>query len=200
MYEITKYQNLTDEQLKDFYKFLRNAWLEKSQPAHVNMWDDYWKTKNYTLPYILENTDRFKINGNFNILFHEGKIVACSGIYQSEFCSDLAIAGTRTWINKDYRNLSLAREYLLPAEKEWAINNNYKAIGLCFNEYNRNMIKIWNRIRLGEKRTKRQPHHIFYNGVNEVKHPVMIQYTRQFLAYEKLDPGFNFNWSSIKML
>jgi hypothetical protein len=200
MYEIIQYQNLSDSQLKTFYEFLRNAWLEKSQPAHVNMWADYWNTKDYTLPYLLEKTDRFKKNGNFNILFDNNKVIACSGVYQSAFCEDLVIAGTRTWIDKDYRNLSIAREFLLPAEKEWAIKNNYKAIALCFNDYNKNMIKIWGRIRLGENRTTRQPHHIFYNGLNEVKHPVMVQYTRQFIAYEKLDPEFSFNWSSIKML
>lgn len=200
MYEITKYQNLTTNQQQAFYEFLKCAWLEKLQPAHVNMWDNLWIHKSSTLPYILEKTDRFKENGNFSILFDGEKVVACSGVYQSDFCSDLVLAGTRTWVAKEYRNLSIAREYLLPAEKEWAIQNNYKAIGLCFNEYNRNMIKIWNRTRLGEKRSPRGPKHIFYNGVNEIKHPVMIQYTRQFIAYEKLDPTFNFDWSSIKML
>jgi hypothetical protein len=162
------------------------------------MWDDDWGNKIITLPYLLEKTTRFTIGGKYNIVFVNDTVVACSGIYTSAFCAELAIAGTRTWIHKDYRNKSIARDILLPAEKAWAIENKFKAIAICFNDYNKNMTKIWNRIRFGEKRTPRQSHHIFYNGVNELEFPVTIQYTKQWVMYEKLDPSFDFDWSSIK--
>jgi hypothetical protein len=45
--------------------------------------------------------------------------------------------------------------------------------------------------------TARQPHHLFYNGAIEVKFPVTIQYTKQWVLYEKLDPRFEFDWQII---
>jgi hypothetical protein len=147
---------------------------------------------------LLEKTTRFNDRGIYNIAFDNDIVVGCSGIYTSVFCPDLAIAGTRTWINKNYRNKSIARDILLPKEKKWAINNNFKAIAICFNDYNKNISKIWKRIRFGEGRNPRQPYHLFYNGVNELDFPVTIQYTKQWVMYEKLDPTFNFDWTTIK--
>lgn len=199
-YKIVSYQDLTLNQHQTFFEFLQEANKETSQPAHENMWDTNWQNKNNTLPYLLEKSDRFTVHGVYNVLFDGDTIAGCSGVYASSFCPELAIAGTRTWINKEYRNMSIAREYLLPAEKAWAVENNFKAIATCFNDYNKNMTKIWKRIRLGENRTPRLPHHIFYNGVNELEFPVIIQYTSQWIMYEKLDPSFNFDWSSIRTL
>lgn len=195
---IVSYKQLTPQQKQKFVEFLKRAGSETTQPAYENMWSDNWEDKNNTILYLLEKTGRFSDGGVYNILFDGEEVVASSGIYTSSFCNELAIAGTRTWIDKKYRNLSIAREYLLPAEKEWAIKNNFKAIAICFNDYNKNMTKIWKRIRLGENRTPRRPHHIFYNGVNEVEYPVIIQYTNQWIMYEKLDQSFEFDWSSIK--
>jgi hypothetical protein len=191
------YYNLTNSENDSFIEFLKEASTETTQPAHENMWDDEWENKNNTLPYLLEKTDRFKSRGAYNIIFDNNVVVACSGIYTSAFCSDLAIAGTRTWINKDYRNKSIARDILV-TEKAWAIENKFKAVGICFNDYNKNLINIWKRIRLGEKRTPRQSHHLFYNGVNELEFPVTIQYTKQWIIFEKLDPAFDFDWELIR--
>lgn len=197
-YRIEKYSELTSSEQVKFFDFLKESSTEITQPAHCNMWADDWNNKNNTLPYILVHTDRFSKDGQYNIAFDGNVIIGCSGVYTSSFCKELAIAGTRTWIKKEYRNKSIARDILLPAEKEWAIKNKFKAIGICFNEYNKNMPKIWKKIRFGEKRTPRQSHHLFYNGVNELEFPVTIQYTKQWIMYEKLDPSFEFDWSTIK--
>ena len=181
-----------------FFNFLKETNKEISQPAYVNMWDDDWSNKSSTLPYLLEKTTRFNNGGIYNIAFDNDTVVGCSGVYTSAFCPNLAIAGTRTWIHKDHRNKSIARDILLPAEKAWAIENKFKAIAICFNDYNKNMTNIWKRIRFGEKRTSRQSHHLFYNGVNELEFPVTIQYTKQWVMYEKLDPLFEFDWTTIK--
>jgi hypothetical protein len=192
------YQNLNVIQKEIFFNFMKEARKETTQPAHTNMWDDDLQNKNNSFPYVLEKTDRFKIGGKYHIAFDNNTIVGCSGIYTSAFCPELAIAGTRTWIHKDYRNKSIARNVLLPAEKAWAIENKFKAIAICFNDYNKNMLNIWKRVRFGEKRTPRQSHHLFYNGVNELEFPVTIQYTKQWIMYEKLDPSFGFDWDIIR--
>ena len=72
---------------------------------------------------------------------------------------------------------------------------------ISFNEYNKNLIQVFKRRRFGENKDRinnRQPHHLFYNEMNEPKFPVIIQYTKQWIIYEKLDPSFDFDWTSIK--
>lgn len=196
--ELINYYNLTNVQHAMFVKFLQECHNEISQPAHVNMYSFDWETKNNTLPYILEKTDRFFKNGEYNVLFNNNIVIACSGIYQSLFCNDLVIAGTRTWIKKEYRNKLISREILLPKEKTFAISNKYKAIALCFNEYNKNIIDIFYRKRLGEHRTDRLPHHLFYNNINQIEFPVTIQSTKQYVIYETLDKSFSFDWETIR--
>ena len=69
------------------------------------------------------------------------------------------------------------------------------------NEYNKNLIQVFKRRRFGENKERinnRQPHHLFYNGINELDFPVTIQHTKQWIIYENLDPSFNFDWSTIK--
>lgn len=183
---------------EDFFKFCKEASLQ-NDPAAVNMWSDDWPVQSHTLPYILTNTNRYlSPNGEFFIILDNSKIIGCSGIYLSDFNSQIALAGCRTWINKEYRNKSLPREILLPAQKKWAQDCNASAVGLTFNEYNKNLINTWKRVRLGEQRSPRESHHLFYSNFNEVDFSVTIQYTKQWVIYEKLDPTFNFDWTSIQ--
>jgi hypothetical protein len=197
---MTNYRLVTfNENIKEeFFKFCKESSLQ-DDPAAVNMWASDWQVQSHTLPYILTNTDRYSTpKGEFFIVLENSRIVGCSGIYFSDFNSQLALAGCRTWITKDYRNKLLSREILLPAQKKWAIDRNATAVGLTFNDYNKNLIKTFKRTRLGEQRSPRQPHHLFYSNFNEVEFPVIIQHTRQWVIYEILDSKFNFNWSTMK--
>jgi len=181
-----------------FLSFCKEAYTETDKLASENMWDDNWESKPHTLPYIIFYTNRFKYpNGEFHIAVDNNNIIGCSGIYRSDFCKDIGIAGCRTWIDKKYRNKSVAREFLLPADKKWAVDNDIKIICLTFNNYNKNLIEIWKRYRLGENRTTRKPYHLFYNNFNELTYPVNIQYTSQWIIYEKLDNNFNYDWEKI---
>ena len=204
--EFYKKLNMTDYQLvtfnkdieEQFFKFCKEASLH-DDPAAVNMWSDDWQNQPHTLPYILLNSDRYsKPNGEFFLLFHCSEIIGCGGIYFSEFDTRFALVGCRTWMHRDYRNRSLPREFLLPAQKQWAQERDASAVGITFNEYNKNLINTWKRTRLGEQRLPRQPHHLFYNNFNEVDFPVTIQYTKQWIIYETLNQDFVFDWTSIK--
>ena len=196
---ITKsYYALTNVERNAFIEFLKEARSETTQPAHVNMYDVDWNSKPNTLMYILENTDRFKINGFYQIVFDGSRVIASGGVYTSEFSNDIAILGTRTWIHKDYRHKLISREYLLPNEKKWAIENGFKAIVLTFNQYNKNLIKLWYRTRLGESRSIREKHHFGYNGVTEIEFPVTVQFTKQWIIYEQLDKDFCFDWKILQ--
>lgn len=198
--KITRYSQLIDN--ADFFNFLKSESVEVDQPASVNLWSDDWETNVHTLPYILTNTTRFDgIDGEFFILYDNDKIVACGGVYISEFSKDIAIAGVRTWVSKEYRHLALNKDYLLAEHKQWAIDKQIKILALSFNDYNKNIIQIFKRNRLGEKTgriSSRQPKNMFYNGLHEVEFPVTIQYTPQWIIYEKLDDSFDFDWESLK--
>jgi hypothetical protein len=192
-------QTYTDKLKDTFFDFLKST--NTSDPASNNMWDDAWAEKNYTLPYILEKTDRFKgKNGEFHIVFDDDKIIACGGVYLSNFSRNISLAGTRTWVDKKHRNKLIMREVLLPRQKAWSIEKDCKIVAISVNEYNKNLLKPFKRIRLGEDKNRmsdRQPHHLFYNGAIEVDFPVEIQYTKQWVMYEQLDPSFVFDWTII---
>ena len=112
--------------------------------AAANMWNENWQFEKNTLPYIILKTDQFKdSNGRCYLLCKDGDIIGCSGIYRSSFSNDVAIAGVRLWINKKYRNLALAREYFLPRQKLWAIDQNFKIVALTFNDYNKNFLRMF---------------------------------------------------------
>jgi hypothetical protein len=197
--KIVRYSDLPNN--IELFDFLKAESLEVDQPAYVNLWAKDWETNVHTLPYILTNTTRFDgITGEFYILYHNDKVIACGGVYVSDFNKDIAIAGVRTWVNKNYRHLTLNKDYLLVEHKKWAMNKNIKMIALSFNEYNKNIIQIFKRVRLGEKSGRinsREPKHLFYNGLQEVKFPVTIQYTQQWVIYEQLDNSFEFDWNTL---
>jgi hypothetical protein len=198
--KIIRYSELADN--TDLFSFLKIESAEIDQPASINLWAEHWETNVHTLPYILTKTKRFdSINGEFYILYDNNTIIACGGVYVSEFSKDIAIAGVRTWVNKQYRHLNLNKDYLLVEHKKWALDKNMKMIALSFNEYNKNIIQIFKRNRLGEKAGRinsREPKHMFHNGLNEVTVPITIQYTPQWVIYEKIDDTFEFDWSTLK--
>lgn len=183
-----------------FYDFLKNESLNSKDPASKNMWDDNFGT--HSLPYLLEKTKRFSPgNGDFHILTYNQNVIACAGVYISEFSKTVALAGTRAWVTKEYRNKHILREYLLPEHKLWAINNQCDAVAICFNEYNKNLITVFKRTRFGESSTRvayKESKHLFYNGINEVNFPVKIQNTKQWVLYEILNDQFKFDWGDIE--
>lgn len=187
---------IQDVDINEFIDFLKSE-LNSADPASMNMYDINWETKSHTLLYKLF-IEKIYDTGIFHVVFDNNTIIGCSGAYISTFNSELGLLGSRTWINKEYRNLQIPRELLLPAQKQWAIDNKLKAIALTFNEYNKNLINTFNRIRIGEHRSPRDIHHIFYNGMQEVPFPVNIQYTKQYVIYELLDNSWDFDWESIK--
>jgi len=196
-FEICKLQDLNDQQ--QFLNFCKNEFKNSSDPAASNIWSDHWEQDTNTLPNLVYIQKRFNNPlGQFNLLLSNKEIVGCAGVYISEFCDSLAIAGCRTWISKPYRNMMLVRDYLLPVQKLWAQDQTLQAICLTFNYYNRNLIKIWEKRRLGEKRPARQPHHLFYKGLHKVEFPVLIQSTPQWVIYEKIKETWDFNWDTIK--
>lgn len=194
--QIVEYNDSYKNQLFEF--LIKEA--KSNELAKINMWQENWQDYPNSLPYKLLTEKLFNSpKGVLLLALESDNIVACSGAYISNFNQHLLIAGTRTWITKEHRNKHLTRELFLPAQKQWAIINGMRAIALTFNEYNSNLIQAFNRKRLGENRTKREPHHMFYNGVIEVPFPVTIQHTKQYVIYEEITE-WDFDWESIRFV
>jgi hypothetical protein len=193
-YQIVKY---CEDLEKEFFNFCKEQ-SKLKDPASVNMWNDLWDEQENTLPYILNKTDTFNANnGEFHVVFDNDKIIACGGVYKSK---SISFAGSRLWVDPAYRNYHIPRNIILPEHKKWSIDNSCKAVAICFNDYNKNLIETFKRTRLGEESsriTSRQPEHLFYSNFHQVDFPVMIRETKQWIAYEKLDESWNYDWSKI---
>jgi hypothetical protein len=200
MFKVKKYSKLTKAELNCFWDTIEQEVQKDTSPAMVNMHSRTWRTENNTLRYLLEVDNKFNL-GEYYVLFNDELPVASGGVYFSEWSEDIAMAGIRTWAHTEHRNKLLVAEYILPACKAWAVKNECKAITLTFNEYNKNLVKVFTRIRAGETATRisgRTPKRLFYNGVNVVDFPLEINYTKQWLIYEKLFEHWMFNWEEIK--
>lgn len=201
-YIIKSYQTLSTDEKQQFFDFLKQEFQLSNNPARVNMWDDNWIDKKYTLPFLLEKTKKFHKNkGELHIVYYNDSPIGCSGVCFSNINNAVAIGGVRTWITKVHRNKLIVKDYLMPLHKAWAIERNFKIIAFAFNEYNKKLIGAFKRARLGERSDRvpnRSKHNVFYNGFNEVLFPINLFHTKQWIAYEKLDTNFDVNWEDFK--
>jgi hypothetical protein len=199
---ILSYSKMLQGDKEKFYSELSK--VQDTSQAFKNVWHNEWYDKPYTLPYILEKTSRFSDNnGEFYSVYIDNILAACSGVYKADFDSNIALAGTRTWVNKEFRNKLLLGNVVLPLHKEWAIKNSCKIIALCFNDYNKNIIEIFKRNRLGETNSRiknRTDKNLFYSELVTLGYPVNIQHTRQWVIYERIDLSYSFDWGTIKTI
>jgi len=191
-------RDLKDFNTNDIIDFCKFANAHTSDPAHVNMFHKDWQTHPETLPYLIYLSPRFlNDNGKFFVLTDKDKIIGISGIHVSNFDSNVALGGVRTWLPFEYRGKFLIGKYVLPKQLEWAKNKNLKTIALTFNSYNKDLIKYFKRSGLGIKKN-RNPNSMFYNGVYEVDYPCNIQHTKQWVIYDKIDMNYEPNWHKLK--
>ena len=192
VFYVESFYSLSTSEQNRFFNFCVEESSDSDHPAAVNM---------ARLQHTLTETNRFFVDGDFFILYDNGNVIGCGGVYESDFCNGFALAGVRTWMTKTYRNKSLVRQHLLPAHKQWSLKKGYIAVGLSFNDYNANIIHTFKRKRFREtikQMPPRKRHHLFYNGIHEVGFPVTIKNTPQYVIYEKLDPHWEYNWELIR--
>jgi hypothetical protein len=181
--------------------YCKNAFEEKTEPSHVNMWSDDWENNNAVFPYLIYISDRFK-NGKgdmFILLDDDNTIVALSGVNVSEFDTNVALGGVRTWLNKELRGKFVIGRNILPIQLKWAKDHNMKTIALTFNEYNKRLLPYFKRSGFGIEK-KRNPNSMFYNGQFHVEFPVTINYTKQWVIYHKIDDLYQPDWESIRFV
>ena len=198
-YNIVPFSKVTDREgyFKKVLEWCDRISKEDEKPAAYNMRIDNWENEKDTLAHILWNKTRFDGRGEYFFLEYRGRIIAGSGIYRSDFHNQVAIGGVRAFINKEFRSQFLLARHVLPAQLAWATPKDYKAILLTFNDYNKNMIKMFTKTGLGVKKN-RTPDMLFYNGVHVIDYPILIKNVPQWAIYHKIDESFDFNWQTIK--
>lgn len=181
--------------------YCRNAFEEKTEPSHTNMWADDWENNNATLPYLIYISDRFKNNKGdmFVLLDNDNNTLALSGVNISDFDSNVALGGVRTWLNKDLRGKFVIGRNILPIQLKWAKTQKLKTIALTFNDYNKRLIPYFKRSGFGIEK-KRNPDSMFYNGQFHVEFPVTINYTKQWVIYHKIDNLYQPDWERIRFI
>jgi hypothetical protein len=179
--------------------YCKNAFEEKSEPSHTNMWADDWENDNAVFPYLIYVSDRFTNNKGdmFVLLDDDNSIVALSGVNISEFDDKVALGGVRTWLNKEMRGKFVIGRNLLPTQLNWAKDHGMKTIALTFNDYNKRLIPYFKRSGFGIEK-KRNINSMFYNGQFHVEFPVTINYTKQWVIYHKIDELYQPDWESIR--
>jgi hypothetical protein len=182
MIETRDFLSVDRKQLEEFFE--RES--QGDDPAAVNMKE--------MIPLIKE---RFVNDGCFLVLVDDDEIIGCSGAYVSNFSKDVALLGCRSWLVKHARSKSYVRDLLLPLQRSWAIMRQTKVVALSFNDYNKNLRELFRRSLV--KRTRREQHMMFFNNINVLDYPVIIQHVPQWVIYEKLT-DWDFNWNSIRAL
>ena len=180
--------------------YCRQAYEEKAEPSHANMYADDWENNTAVFPYLIYKSDRFKDNkGDMFVLLAGDNIVALSGVNISDFDSNVALGGVRTWLNKDLRGKFVIGRNILPIQLKWAKEHGMKTIALTFNDYNKRLIPYFKRSGFGIEK-KRNPDSMFYNGQFHVEFPVTINYTKQWVIYHKIDDLYQPDWESIRFV
>ena len=177
-------ERVSTVEVKRFHKFcISNL---KDEPASNNMVD---------LVDLIYKHNRFK-TGEFFFIYDGDHPIGCSGIYRADFSSQIALAGVRSWLAPSFRSQSLIRDYVLPAQRSWALTNGLGQIAISFNEYNKNLRELWKRKLVA--RSSRTSEMLFYKNMTILDYPVTIKYTPQWVMYETLIDDFYFDWNSIR--
>lgn len=163
--------------------------------AASNMWCKKWQQSSETLLYILLKNDRFAgEKGKFFLLREDDEIIGCGGAYISSFSEKVAFLGVRTWISKEYRSMQLVKDYLLVAQKKWAIGIGIETLAISFNAYNKNLRKLFLR---GQAIGTRTEDHLFYKNCNVLDYLTVIQNVPQYVMYENMT-DYTFDWETLK--
>lgn len=182
----------------ELIEFCKTAYHNKIDPAHINMWHPDWANKSETLLFNIFVSKRLcGPTGETYLLWRNDRLIAVSSVYISSFDTNVAIGGVRSWVVEQYRGDLMIGRHLLPLQYQWAKKHQLKIFALTFNDYNKKLINIIKRSGFGrvKNRTKEKP---FFHGVYTVDFPVSIQYTKQWVVYDKIDCNYEPNWKNIE--
>ncbi len=149
-------EEVTPEIFAELFNFCEATSLDQKLDAE-NWRADNWENSKHSLLYCLLKEKRFRQGqGQFNMLYSCGKLVAVSGVYRSDFSpEEIAIGGVRAYtlpLERTSGVLGQGRffhgDYIFPDQIRWARKQGLKKFILTFNESNLWLAKFI--LRIGE--------------------------------------------------
>lgn len=123
-------------------RFCKRAELDSS-PTSENMAFTNWQINNASLLYLLKIEQRLTWpKGCFYIVYEKNDIVACSGLYISEFSPDIIIGGVRAYTLSEFRTKYIHGNIIFPKQIQTAKEKGAKLFLLSFNSYNDKLYKF----------------------------------------------------------
>ncbi|MGE0632404.1 MAG: hypothetical protein AB7O96_08355 [Pseudobdellovibrionaceae bacterium] len=186
--------------LRDLEVFCMEA--EKENRLRSRNWQyTDWSKKPETFLYCLMKEKRFsQRNGEVTAVYDDLRIVAVSGVYESEFAPEtVAIGGVRAHTLQSERKTSTQKgygflhgDYIFPKQILWAEKRGFTTFALTFNKHNRWLAEFI--LRIGQKKAIGLGYHPqeaaqkAYSGFSLWPHMVIIKATPQFLLHKNLKP------------
>jgi hypothetical protein len=181
----------------DIANFCEKAEAE-GLPASENMRFSNWHNEPASLMYLLFSEHRFFTpRGALFLAFNDKTLAAVSGIYVSDFCQDIVIAGVRAWTLKEYRTSYVHGNYVFPQQFVWAEESNAKMLLLSFNDYNDWLFKFILRGIDGRATAFGRRFSNHYKDFELHPHMVKIKGVYQYVLKKKIDPNFDFDFKQV---
>lgn len=175
-----------------FYNILE---LCKNNQENTNYSIDWKKYPNSILHALIEQ-DRFsKENGGMVLLYNNRKLIALSGYNRSPFDYNIFLLGSRTLVDKDYRNNQFISSYIIPTQINESKKLGAKICAFTFdvtNKFSLYNVFINNKLRLLLKNK------IFdsYENLQALNHTVNIYNTEQNVLYIELE-NYKYDWTQL---
>ena len=192
----------TSDQLSQLEEFCKSSGREEKHASSVNMVFEGWEQNTASLLYLFLKEKRFTIaRGGLCCLYADGKIIAVSGFYRSDFHPEIFLFGVRSWVLKEHRLNLLIAEKLLPIHLEQIKKHRGKIAVLSFNESTRAFMKLIERSNQDKTQKKkfffgdRYPE--LYHDMKAYPKPVKIKNSKQWILIKELEP-LNFDWSTLE--
>lgn len=192
-------ENVTSEIFEDLFKFCEATAFD--QKLNAENWSaTNWENSKHSLLYCLLKEERFREGqGQFHMLYSQGKLVAVSGVYRSQFAlEEVAVGGVRAYTLPLERTSGVLAEgkffhgdYIFPAQIRWARAQGIKKFLLTFNESNLWLAKFVLRIGQGKSvmlgyRPSAEAQKV-YRGFYMYPEKVMIKNVLQYVLIKDLE-------------
>jgi len=187
--KIVHSKQIDDSTYNDIYKLcLKNQ-------ENTNYSIDWEKYPN-SLLYALIKQDRFsKENGGMILLYNQQNLIACSGFNKSDFDNKVFLLGSRTLVDKMYRNNQVISFYIIPIQIEESKKLDAKIVAFTFdvsNKFSLYHVFVNNKLNLLLKNKLFST----YKNLKALDHTINIYNTEQNILYIELSE-YDFDWTKL---
>lgn len=170
-------------------------------PMAKNISSENWPSRSETLLYCLYKEKRFDDErGCFFGLLIKDELIAVGGVYRADFCVEhVAVAGVRTYTLEAHRRRFWHGDYLIPAQVEWAREQNLSQVILSFNTESEPLRNLLLRARQNKATVLGLALPEIYRNLTEHPRPVILKNTVQRILKISLKPGFDWDYSQLEV-